>query len=384
MATGITQEDVWKAADALLLEGARPTIERVRQKIGRGSPNTVSPYLDTWFRGLGARIDNAQAFAPTGSSAAEGSGRTGLPSPVAEAAGQLWRADQEAARLELDQEAGQLRAETERQHELLAQERQAVQEQARRLQAREGDLQEAIAMLKSQLHAAEARAQALAQEQQRTIERLADMASQVRESRQAHDRLLEQMQSERADHASERARADERARAHETRWLNELDAAREAARRLQQQLERTAKAADARQEKMNEALAQSRQATVQAEGARAQLQEALVQTRHELGEARAQLNQMSVALRDRAEHIDALGSQLEQNRQTNERAFALHAAREAEWSQQAAQWHARLQEAREATSRMQADMAERDRVIEQLRSREGPIRRVRGKPQAES
>jgi hypothetical protein len=43
MARGITENDVWTASDALLLEGARPTIERVRQKIGRGSPNTVSP-----------------------------------------------------------------------------------------------------------------------------------------------------------------------------------------------------------------------------------------------------------------------------------------------------------------------------------------------------
>ena len=70
-------------------------------------------------------------------------------------------------------------------------------------------------------------------------------------------------------------------------WKNEdPQAAREAARRLQQQLERAAKAADARQEKLNEALAQSRQATSQAESARAQLQETLVQTRHELAEAR--------------------------------------------------------------------------------------------------
>ena len=40
---GIQEDDVWGAADALLAEGLRPTIERVRQKIGRGSPNTVSP-----------------------------------------------------------------------------------------------------------------------------------------------------------------------------------------------------------------------------------------------------------------------------------------------------------------------------------------------------
>ena len=62
MARGITETDVWTASDALLLEGARPTIERVRQKIGRGSPNTVSPYLDTWFKSLGARIKDPGAF----------------------------------------------------------------------------------------------------------------------------------------------------------------------------------------------------------------------------------------------------------------------------------------------------------------------------------
>ena len=42
MSRGITENDVWQAADALLLEGARPTIERVRQKIGRGSPNRLA------------------------------------------------------------------------------------------------------------------------------------------------------------------------------------------------------------------------------------------------------------------------------------------------------------------------------------------------------
>ena len=67
MARGITETDVWTASDSLLLEGARPTIERVRQKIGRGSPNTVSPYLDSWFKNLGGRIKDPGAFsAPQG------------------------------------------------------------------------------------------------------------------------------------------------------------------------------------------------------------------------------------------------------------------------------------------------------------------------------
>ena len=53
---GIQQDDVWSAADSLIADGLRPTIERVRQKIGRGSPNTVSPMLEAWFATLGTRL----------------------------------------------------------------------------------------------------------------------------------------------------------------------------------------------------------------------------------------------------------------------------------------------------------------------------------------
>ncbi|WP_240523507.1 DNA-binding protein [Polaromonas sp. AER18D-145] len=53
---GVQQEEVWAAADALIAAGERPTIERVRLKIGRGSPNTVSPMLETWFATLGPRL----------------------------------------------------------------------------------------------------------------------------------------------------------------------------------------------------------------------------------------------------------------------------------------------------------------------------------------
>lgn len=62
MARGITEVDIWQAADAVLLDGGRPTIERVRQKIGRGSPNTVTPYLDTWFKHLGDRIRDPKTY----------------------------------------------------------------------------------------------------------------------------------------------------------------------------------------------------------------------------------------------------------------------------------------------------------------------------------
>jgi hypothetical protein len=53
---GVQLEEVIEAADALLARGLKPTIERVRQQLGGGSPNTVSPLLDVWFERLSARV----------------------------------------------------------------------------------------------------------------------------------------------------------------------------------------------------------------------------------------------------------------------------------------------------------------------------------------
>jgi hypothetical protein len=60
---GIAQSDVAIAADALLREGVRPTIERVRARLGRGSPNTINPLLDDWWRSLASRLSGGpEAF----------------------------------------------------------------------------------------------------------------------------------------------------------------------------------------------------------------------------------------------------------------------------------------------------------------------------------
>ena len=96
MSRGINQIDVWQACDTLLLAGARPTIERVRQTIGRGSPNTVSPYLDSWFKQLGTRIQDPNAFTAN-------SARSATPDPVTQAAQLLWEAAVEQSRVDFDQ-----------------------------------------------------------------------------------------------------------------------------------------------------------------------------------------------------------------------------------------------------------------------------------------
>lgn len=77
---GVQREDVWAAADAVLLAGEKPTIERVRQHLGSGSPNTVGPLLEQWFKHLGRRIQDPGAFAAP----------AGVPDPVLQVAQHVW------------------------------------------------------------------------------------------------------------------------------------------------------------------------------------------------------------------------------------------------------------------------------------------------------
>jgi hypothetical protein len=75
---GITQSDVSHAADSLLRLGHRPTIDKVRAKIGKGSPNTINPMLDAWWKTLSARLDAGPAALHR------------LPETVAHVAEALW------------------------------------------------------------------------------------------------------------------------------------------------------------------------------------------------------------------------------------------------------------------------------------------------------
>ena len=91
---GVQEADVWAAADALLAEGQKPTIEKVRLHMGRGSPNTVAPMLDAWFSTLGARLGLNQQTQEL---------RNSVPNEVLEAAQLLWSHALEHARKAAEQ-----------------------------------------------------------------------------------------------------------------------------------------------------------------------------------------------------------------------------------------------------------------------------------------
>ena len=228
--TGVTEEQVHAAADALTLRGERPTIERVRAELGTGSPNTLIRHLDTWWSQLGGRL-NEQLVQVTIPDA---------PPSVALAASAVWR-----AALEQAEELAQRTLQTEQQQ--LAQARAAISSEAEaavqqtRTAGRERD--EAL----GRAAAAEQRARDLEQligELTAQRDRLsADHAGLAAEQGLLADRLRE------ANDAMVRLAADtvervqdieSRARMAENRWLAEVDRARQELRsgeaRLQQEL----------------------------------------------------------------------------------------------------------------------------------------------------
>lgn len=78
MAVGVPENEVFAAADAVLARGERPTVERVRLELGRGSPARVGGLLDIWWTRLAERL-NGEIRLPT------------LPSEVSQAFVSVWQ-----------------------------------------------------------------------------------------------------------------------------------------------------------------------------------------------------------------------------------------------------------------------------------------------------
>ena len=164
---GITAADVDRAADSLLRAGQRPTIEKVRAKIGRGSPNTINPLLDAWWSRLAGRLDAGPAALHR------------LPEPVLLAAEGLWLQTLDEARKRATAEHGS------REEARSLSERQDLDVRAHVLSIRESELRDRIAQ-------AEGRASQLEIE----IEALTTLLRKEQASRLAVERRLAETQSD--------------------------------------------------------------------------------------------------------------------------------------------------------------------------------------------
>jgi hypothetical protein len=93
----ISQEDVWCACDALLLDGARPTGERVKDKLSLKSITGIAPHIESWFMDLGTRLKTAAETAPAPAPPAV------PPGPLLQAAQAFWETAQTEARHDIEQ-----------------------------------------------------------------------------------------------------------------------------------------------------------------------------------------------------------------------------------------------------------------------------------------
>ncbi|UTA53163.1 DNA-binding protein [Lysobacter soli] len=254
MAKGITENDVHAAADAILAGGNRPTVERIRAHLGTGSPNTVTRWLETWWRAIGGRLA-AQQERLTWPEA---------PSDVAAAASRLWelallRADAYAeARLADERMAlqGAYSAIAEREALAQMQVQAAFEEQAQAREAlkasemRLGDLQRLLEQQAAQI-------QDIQRERGQGQVRVSDLTAELARVRAQGDAAATAF-------ATERDMLLQQLRGSEERAAMEIDRARQTSKRLQTEAkaragQQQADLADARQN--NDLLVRELQAT---------------------------------------------------------------------------------------------------------------------------
>jgi hypothetical protein len=274
---GVQREDVWAAADAVLLAGEKPTVERVRQYLGSGSPNTVGPLLEQWFKHLGRRIQDPGAFAAP----------TGVPDPVLQAAQHFWETALAQTRGDFD----------ERLREGLADAVANVESEKERAELAGAAAFEASAKA-TRLKAELAEQGALLQQ---AHEELAAERARLQEIRTAlsleKERLVDERQRAAEDLAEikrQLAAAIERADAADRRVALELDRERNARAKAERQVETLQKAVAAAREAHDTAQEQAR------------LQLAAVNQREETLQTRLSLVEAELVARQRLQDLRAI------------------------------------------------------------------------------
>jgi hypothetical protein len=220
---GITREDVHRSADALLAAGERPTNERVRGALGRGSPNTIGPLLDSWWAQLAPRLQQQVAMPE-------------LPDVVRRAFAGAWAQALAAGREHAEAHVAPERAALAH---ALATTEAAAAAQVAALAGRDAALQQAQVMARG-LEATLAQSEQRVADLQREVAAVAATAADLGQQREtAEARLLAALaraDQDRAAAAVERDRLQTLLRQVEDRAYGEVDRARQDLKTLKAQM----------------------------------------------------------------------------------------------------------------------------------------------------
>lgn len=223
---GVQQAEVSGAADALLAQGQRPTVERVRRQLGRGSPNTVGPMLETWFAGLAPRLGVLSHEADS----------SGTPMDVRDAMDTLWRLALETARKAAQAALGA-------EHDLLRAQQDQLSEERNALARESAALAERDTLRNAALARAQGQADELALQLRDMQTALQQRDGELGSVRVSLARAIEAKDAAHQEHQisiqtldAERRRQEERFTATERRHLEEVDRARQETKAVQKLL----------------------------------------------------------------------------------------------------------------------------------------------------
>lgn len=280
---GIQEPQVWAAADQLLAEGLRPTIERVRQKIGRGSPNTVSPMLERWFATLGKRLGSGSGVSVQGPAA------NAMPPALLQVARQLWDAARGEAAKTQAQQAEALRREIELKAAALEDQQVQLRQREVAFEHTRGSLESALASSRQALESVKG--------QLSEASRLQDSAqSEIRRLRESLAQAQAQLDAQRLEHRAAMTARDEalkdveaRHTAREHRLLGDIDRERLAAREAASELAKEHKLRARNEEESVSKLETERAATRAAEKRAEQWRADLAAKSAELAQLQAEI-----------------------------------------------------------------------------------------------
>lgn len=212
----ISAPDVFQAADHLLLEGHRPTIDRVRMRLGRGSPNTIQEHLDVWWAHLGSRLRDVP-----------GREFPELPERVARALQGLWNEALDSAQESLGEIVSTREQSIAMRESALEAREQELIEKEQAATARAAALHDNLNLARDQLLAANQRAERLERSLEGRDIECKRLQARIDVLETDSTDLRSKLDAAATAHYVERTTLEERHAATEARWLNEVDRARQ-------------------------------------------------------------------------------------------------------------------------------------------------------------
>lgn len=223
---GVQQHEVDAAADALVANRQRPTIERVRHQLGRGSPNTIAPLLEAWFATLAPRLGIAEDEA----------GRGGAPAEVRHAVDVLWQSALRTAHTQAQESLQSDKNTLAQEQQALVVAQSALSVANEQLVQRETLLRAALAEAQTQVNESKKRTELQETELARMSVELGQVRDTLGKTVVERDADRRQFDAQLTAAAQERDKQQERAAGAERRLLEEVDRARQETKQVRSEL----------------------------------------------------------------------------------------------------------------------------------------------------